>query len=209
MRSRGFSRPCGPMVLSLDLFWSTGPWPDRQWKLCSHIYSPLGVAGFGKKVGAIAFIAEEATRGFGQTNSKYMTTHKQLILNVRGQHISVDRGVRDLILHLNNLPGVETYYSCQGNDGEEDAYVQFGGPGAFSLLSPLAQAILREGVLWGGKHRHACCGCLGMTVTLEIYGNGIALRWQPWDYRRVLRIVAASGRNSDSSPPRRKKTANA
>lgn len=119
-----------------------------------------------------------------------MKAHRQITLNIHGQHIEVDRGVRDLILQLNRLPGVQSHFSCQGDPGEEDAYVRFGGPGAFPLLPLLARAILKEEKIWRRKHRHVCCGCRSMSVTLEICGDGIALRWQPWDYRRVLKIVA-------------------
>ena len=46
-----------------------------------------------------------------------MKKHQQTSLTIRGKTISVDVGVRELIRQLNALPGVETYYSCQGHGG--------------------------------------------------------------------------------------------
>jgi hypothetical protein len=132
-----------------------------------------------------------------------MTTHKQVTLSVSGELIAIDKGVREVVLLLNNLPGVETYNSCQGGHGEHDAYVQFGGIGAFLLLPPLARAILREGQMWKRKHNHVCRGCRGMTVEIEIGGDGMALRWQPWDYRRVLRIIATVKRGAKQTRVRK------
>ena len=135
-------------------------------------------------------------KGEPQTRDKPMTTHKQVTLSVCGELITVDKSIREVALLLNNLPGVATYNSCQGGHGERNAYVQFGGIGAFLLLPPLARAILREEQIWTRKHNHVCRGCRGMSVKLEICGDGMALRWQPWDYRRVLRIVAAAKRGA-------------
>jgi hypothetical protein len=35
--------------------------------------------------------------------------HKQIILSIRGEPIKVDKGIKDLVLVMNGLPGVETY----------------------------------------------------------------------------------------------------
>ncbi len=121
-----------------------------------------------------------------------MKAHKPITVSVHGKIISIDKGVRTLILLLNKIPELETYNSCQGGSGELDAYVQFGGVGAFSLLASLAQRILIEDNSWKRKHRHVCRGCNRMSVYLEISGNGINLRWLPRDYHRVLRIVKTS-----------------
>ena len=125
-----------------------------------------------------------------------MTTHKQVTLSVCGELITVDKGIREVVLLLNSLPGVESYNSCQGGHGKLEAYIQFGGIGAFLLLPPLARAILREEQIWRRKHNHVCRDCRSMSVDLEICGDGMALRWQPWDYRRVLRMVAAAKRGA-------------
>jgi hypothetical protein len=116
------------------------------------------------------------------------TKHKQITINIRGNSIAVDRGVRDLIALLNSIPGVETYNSCQC-DCSQRGYVQFGGGGALALLPELAAGILRQEQLWRRKCGHNCRGCRSMTVSLEIDGCGICLRWAPWDYGRVLRMV--------------------
>jgi len=87
---------------------------------------------------------EPKQKGKPQRRGKPMTTHKQVTLSIRGELITVDKGIREVVLLLNNLPGVATYNSCQGGHGKLEAYVQFGGIGAFLLLPPLARAILRE-----------------------------------------------------------------
>jgi hypothetical protein len=120
-----------------------------------------------------------------------MKKHQQTTLTIRGKTISVDVGVRELILQLNALPGVETYYSCQGHRGQPTAYVYFGGPGALKLLLPLAQMILSEEWVWSARRQcHVCRGCYGRLMTLEICGTGIVLRWNPKHYRRVLAMAA-------------------
>ena len=116
------------------------------------------------------------------------TTHKQIQIMVRGQSISVDQGVRRLIELMNGLPGVETYHSCQG-DPDEGGYVHFGGMGALALLPKIAAAILAQERVWKRSHRHMCRGCRGMSVTLEVRGTGICLRWATWDYARLLRMI--------------------
>jgi hypothetical protein len=116
------------------------------------------------------------------------TMHEQVEISVRGKAITVDKRVRDLIVLLNNFPGVETFYSCQGDEGEE-GYVQFGGDRALALLPKLAAGILGQEQLWRRKHHHICRGCRSMSVSLDVCGSGICLRWARWDYGRVLRMV--------------------
>jgi len=116
------------------------------------------------------------------------TMHEQVEIRVRGNSITVDKRVRDLIVLLNSFPGVETFNSCQGDESEE-AYVHFGGDRALALVPKLAAEILRQEQLWRRKHHHICRGCRGMSVLLEIDGFGICLRWAKWDYGRVLRMV--------------------
>jgi hypothetical protein len=117
-----------------------------------------------------------------------MKAHKTVPVIVRGQSVEIDKGIRGLVVLMNEIPGVETFNSCEGGDSGH-AYVQFGGEGAFPLLPQLAQGILKEEKSWKRNHRHVCHGCKGMSVSLEIHGSGIVLRWMPYDYRRVLKIV--------------------
>jgi hypothetical protein len=120
-----------------------------------------------------------------------MKKHRQTTLRVHEKNIAVDWGVRDLIRQLNAIPGIEAYYSCQGNHGANNAYVLFGGANSLVLLIPLAQAIFQEQSQWRDQHRHVCRGCPSMTVSLEVSGLGISLRWDFRDYHRVLRMVTA------------------
>ena len=119
--------------------------------------------------------------------------HKQIDILIRGEVVSVDERVRDLILRLNLLPGIETYNSCQGEKCGK-GYVQFGGEAAIMLIAELTVAIFKEQAKWKRKHRHVCRGCEGMSVQLEICGSGICVRWSPWDYRRLLRMVGKVAR---------------
>lgn len=114
--------------------------------------------------------------------------HEQVCLNLHGSRIEVDKGVQELILLLNNFQGSETYNSCEGDQGQA-GYVQFGGDGALAALPYLAAAILRQEKLWRRNHRHVCRGCRSMSISLEVCGSGICLRWSSWDYLRVVRII--------------------
>ena len=117
-----------------------------------------------------------------------MKPHRTVSAVVQGQCVEIDKGVLILVALMNEIPGVETFNSCEGGDGNQ-AYVQFGGEGAFRLLPLLAQGILKENVLWRRKHQHICRGCKSMSVQLEVNGSGICLRWLPYDYRRVVRMI--------------------
>ena len=119
-----------------------------------------------------------------------MNHHKQTTFTFRGRTFTVDAGIRSLIRRLNGFPGVETCFSCQGDPGDKNAYVLFRGPGAVALLAPLATAIFTEEAAWRKRHRHVCRGCLAMTITLEVCGHGIVLRWDARDYARLMRLTA-------------------
>lgn len=121
--------------------------------------------------------------------------HKQINVSVRGKIISIDEGVRTLVMLLNNIPQLETIASCQGDSADPYAYVYFGGAGAFLLLAALIQELRKEENSWKREHRHVCRGCSSMSVRLEVLQDGIALRWEPRDYYRVLRIVRALQNN--------------
>ena len=121
------------------------------------------------------------------------TIHKQVKVLVRGEVVSVDSGVKELILALNQLPGIETYYSCQGEQYGE-GYVAFGGEAAIFLIAEMTMEVFRQERIWKRRHCHVCRGCKGMSVHLEICGGGICLRWSPWDYRRLLQMVGRVSR---------------
>lgn len=57
----------------------------------------------------------------------------------------------------------------------------------FSLA--ITDRILHESARWRQRHRHVCCGCRLMSVCLEVDGIGVALRWMPWDYKLVLKML--------------------
>lgn len=123
-----------------------------------------------------------------------MKKHKQVTLEIHGDIIDVDEGVRDLVLLMNQVPQLQTCNSCQGYKSEADgfAYIQFAGSGALRLLPAIAEGILKEQRSWKKKHQHVCRGCMSMSVALEVNSVGIALRWHPRDYRRVSRILKAA-----------------
>jgi hypothetical protein len=130
------------------------------------------------------------------------TAHKQTTICVNGKTVAVDLKIRDLILQLSRLPGVQTFNSCQGEIYGQ-AYVQFGGEGALALLPRLASEILRQQQIWKRRHRHVCNGCEGMSIQLEVAGDGICLRWAPWDYSRVLRVVRRLAEPTKGEKPSR------
>jgi hypothetical protein len=123
-----------------------------------------------------------------------MKAHKTVPVIIRGQSVEIDKGIRSIAELMNEIPEVETFNSCEG--GPDHACVQFGGECAFPLLPQLAQAILKEEKLWRKNHRHVCHGCRGMSVRLEIDGRGIVLRWQPYDYHRMLKIFKSLKRTT-------------
>src|SRR5258708_1698077 len=109
-----------------------------------------------------------------------------------GRTIQVDKGVRDLILLLNSVPGVETYNSCQGGRSKQavpgewndpNGYVQFGGPEITKFLPKIINGI------WHEQHKHVCRAGRSMTIRLEVNGDTVCLYWMPWDYRRLLRLL--------------------
>jgi hypothetical protein len=53
-----------------------------------------------------------------------MNKHPTILVDVRGHLVPVDVGIASVVRWLNELPGIETTYSCQGG-GEEWPYVQF------------------------------------------------------------------------------------
>ncbi len=130
------------------------------------------------------------------------TAHKQIDICLHRRMVTVNVGVRDLVLQLNRLPGVQTFNSCQG-EVYGQGYVQFGGEGALALLPGLASEILRQERVWKRRHRHVCNGCQGMSIELEVAGDGICLRWAPWDYSRVLRVVRRLAEPTKGEKPRR------
>ena len=119
--------------------------------------------------------------------------HRQVEFRIRGKRILVDDGVVLLVELLNKLPGVETLNSCQGGHDKygfrEMGYVQLGGAGAPAILPDVARGIFKQHRLWKRRHRHYCNGCQSMSITLEVHGDAICLRWIAWDYKRLLRMI--------------------
>lgn len=132
-----------------------------------------------------------------------MRQHRQTGVIIRNQVIQMDAGIVELIKMMNKIPGVETVYSCQGDDGLGGGYVLFGGKRALHILPAIAMGIFQEEVMWKRKHQHNCRGCRSMSIRLEVDGIGLVLRWAPRDYRRVLRLVRSVSR---SARPARLKT---
>jgi hypothetical protein len=112
----------------------------------------------------------------GRAKIRVKTNHRQINLQIHGQSVTVDDGIQNLITLVNSLPEVETYNSCRG-DLKNKAYIHFGGKGALDLLPMLASQIFKESL----QKR-------GTSLCLDINYVGIALRWRPRDYPRVVGI---------------------
>jgi hypothetical protein len=108
--------------------------------------------------------------------------HEEIEVVIHGQSILVDKGVSDLVVLLNNLPGIETYTSCQGGEAElkgkkmgPKGFVGFRGAGVPELVSKLAFEIARQEEF--------------VETELEIDAGRGLLRWNQRDYQRVLSMV--------------------
>jgi hypothetical protein len=118
--------------------------------------------------------------------------HQEISLEVRGRNIKVDSGVKELILLLNSIHGVETLFSCQGSlddNCDNRGYVMLAGPKSVDLLPGLALAIAKQTRIWWQHNTPMIQGCRSMTVGLEVSQNGIVIRWMHWDYERLLGMV--------------------
>ncbi|MDZ4253328.1 MAG: hypothetical protein U1A72_12245 [Sulfuritalea sp.] len=118
--------------------------------------------------------------------------HQEISLELRGRKIKVDSGVKELILLLNSIHGVETLFSCQGSfddGGGNKGYVMLAGPKSVDLLPRLALAIAKQTRIWWQHNNPMIQGCRSMTVELEVSQNGIVIRWMHWDYERLLGMV--------------------
>lgn len=118
--------------------------------------------------------------------------HQEISLEVRGRKIKVDGGVKDLILLLNSIHGVETLFSCQGSlddGGCKKGYVMLAGPKSVDLLPRLALAIAKQTRIWWQHNNPMIQACRSMTVELEVSQVGIVIRWMPYDYERLLGMV--------------------
>jgi hypothetical protein len=69
-----------------------------------------------------------------------MGMHREVMVKVNA---SVDEGIAELVVALSEIDGLETLESCQGHDGERDAFVVFSMPDwrtcgefLFNLLLP-------------------------------------------------------------------------
>ena len=137
--------------------------------------------------------------------------HEKVEIEFYGCPISVDKGVRDLILLMNNALDLGTFTSCEGGLDEDGStkrgYVKFSG--GLRLLPDFAFGIFLQQQQWEKDHNHVCRDCCSMSISIEINGNGFFLRWLPHDYQRVLEMVKVialeTSRRSPSSvslPPR-------
>lgn len=59
--------------------------------------------------------------------SDHMDLHAYDTVTIHGEAVKVDKGIVDLVLWVNSLPGVKTYNSCQGDPEQcsDDAFVTF------------------------------------------------------------------------------------
>ena len=131
--------------------------------------------------------------------------HKQVEMLIRGQLIRIDQGVKNLVLLMNKLPGIETYNSCQGSDNNsgfpDDGYIQFGGENCLLLLPFLALEIEYQQQKWQRRHQHECRGCYAMTVELTVSGHtGMGLTWSKRDYPVASAIIKQAARHFKKMP---------
>jgi hypothetical protein len=129
--------------------------------------------------------------------------HKQVTVAVKGKSVQVDEGVSGLVLLMNSLPGIETYYSCQGGRRQGrlgrsrapgpaitvQGNIVFGGPYAQGLIAKLACVIARQRKLRKCKDHPSPNGCLCGALELRIGATHVAVKWPPSSYRRLLRLV--------------------
>ena len=136
--------------------------------------------------------------------------HKQvpIILPNSGETIQVDKGLEDLILHLNQSPELETHFCCKGESGRDttpdgyatvfgSGYVVFGGPSYVDFAAELMREIQKERARWYKDHQHVCRGCRGLTLQLIADGSGIEVdhavfRWAAWDKDKAVRVLKAA-----------------
>jgi hypothetical protein len=108
----------------------------------------------------------------------------------------VDKGLEGLILHLNQTPEIETYFSCIGDEAG-DGYLCFGGSAYIPFITELIQEINRERAIWKQNHKHDCRGCRSMSLRLIADGCGpepenAAFRWHYWDRDKAVRALKAA-----------------
>ena len=134
------------------------------------------------------------------TNDSYVSFgHPFVMLKLdSGELVEIDEGVVDLIKLMNNIPGIETKGSCQGQEPNY-GYVQFmpGGPEDKSHASIYFMYHMMKHMhgAWV-KHRYAMGEYEKSTglehpdaykfkFTTEI-GNGYVLKWSPYTYPALL-----------------------
>lgn len=125
--------------------------------------------------------------------------HPSIMLNLdSGKSVEVDKGVIDLIKLTNNIPGIETKGSCQG-EGPNYGYVQFmpdGTDGRAHASVYFMYHILKNMHGAWVMHRHVMQDYEESTgsehpdaykfkFTTEL-GNGYVLKWSPYTYPAVL-----------------------
>jgi hypothetical protein len=125
--------------------------------------------------------------------------HPTVTLKLRsGESVEIDKGVLDLIRLMNNIPGIETKGSCQGEDPNY-GYVQFMPDGSedksHASIYFMYHMMRNMHAAWV-KHKHATWEHEQSTgsehpdahrfkFTTEL-GNGYVLKWSPYTYPAVL-----------------------
>lgn len=115
-----------------------------------------------------------------------------------GESVEVDKGIVDLIMLMNSIPGIETKGSCQGEDPNY-GYVQFMPDDeeakahasiyfVYHMMRNMHGAwVKHKHVMWehekstGTEHPDA----YKFKFTSEL-GNGYVLKWSPYTYPAVL-----------------------
>ncbi len=118
--------------------------------------------------------------------SRKKQPHKQVELVTKGQIITLDEGVVELVKVMNSSPGIVTYYSCQGNDTGKTrdlGYVFFGGTFAKHLTTLIVAEALNSGF--------ASLTIEG-TTSSTTDKDGVCLRWNTCHYQDVLAYVRSA-----------------
>jgi hypothetical protein len=116
--------------------------------------------------------------------------HPQARLELRsGEIIQVDSGLTQLVFEMNNQ-GLYTFNSCEDNDGY--GYVHFGGDSA----KPFMHVLLREWL--NAKGKKPLDGITFENHDNKTWPGSFAIRWNPYDFKRLLRYVRTAMREIGS-----------
>jgi hypothetical protein len=107
--------------------------------------------------------------------------HQQAILKLRnGMQVEVDNGIRELVFVM-NVPGLQTFNSCEGTVSDQ-GYIQFGGSSAKPFMLRVLQEMLSD-------KRKLLGGIKFESTATRAWPNSFVVRWNPYDFRRVLRYT--------------------